>query len=189
MSGSPKLVPGQGISVVGTTGSGKTVTGGLLARSLGVPLVELDSLYWGPDWTPVPLPVFRARVIQALRGPTWVCDGNYSRVRDVVWSRADTVAWLDYPLPVIMRRLLHRTLRRALTHEELWQGNQESLRMSFLSRDSILLWALRTYRRRRREYPSLLQDPAHAHLRAVRLRSPSATRKWLEQLVPIASTN
>ncbi|TME62901.1 MAG: AAA family ATPase, partial [Chloroflexi bacterium] len=46
------------ISVVGTTGSGKTTFARELARRLGVPHVELDALAWGPNWTLVPVEVF-----------------------------------------------------------------------------------------------------------------------------------
>ena len=40
--------------VVGTTGSGKTTVAAELARRLGVSHVEMDALYWGPDWTSPP---------------------------------------------------------------------------------------------------------------------------------------
>ena len=176
--------PGQRISVVGTTGSGKTMIARFVSRRLGVPHVELDSLYWGPDWTPPSIPVFRNQVAEALRGTRWVCDGNYSRVRDIVWSRADTIVWLDYPLAVIMWQLIGRTVRRARSREVLWQGNRESWRTSFLSQDSILLWALKSFRRRRREYPTLMRKPEHAHLRTIHLRSRSATGEWLHQFGP-----
>ncbi|MCK4314185.1 MAG: adenylate kinase [Anaerolineae bacterium] len=148
---------GQRIVVVGTSGSGKTTTAGQIAQRLGITHVELDAIHWEPDWTMAPLDVFRERTAQALSGDVWVVDGNYSKVRDIVWSRADTVVWLDYTLPVIMWQLVRRTLRRSLTREELWGGNRESLRMALFSRESILLWALQTYRRRRREYPILLR--------------------------------
>ena len=177
-------VPGQRIAVVGTSGSGKTTTAHQLARKLEVPHIELDALHWGPDWTLAPLHVFRERVAEALRGGTWVVDGNYSKVRDIVWSRADTIVWLDYHLAVILWRLAGRTLRRAFRHEELWRGNRESLRRSLFSRDSILLWALRSYRRRRRDYPELLRRVEYAHLSAMRLHSPSATRKRMSRLAP-----
>ncbi|BAY66272.1 hypothetical protein NIES22_63860 [Calothrix brevissima NIES-22] len=36
-------------------------------------------------------------------------------VRDIVWGKADTVVWLDYPWNVVMRRILWRTLRRVVT--------------------------------------------------------------------------
>ena len=111
---------GRRISVIGTSGSGKTTTASQIARRLGIPHVELDALHWEADWTPATLDVFRKRVAQALGGDAWAVDGNYSKVRDIVWNRADTVVWLDYGLPVILWQLVHRTLRRSLTQEELW---------------------------------------------------------------------
>ena len=170
------------IVVVGTSGSGKTTVAGQIAQRLGIPHVELDALHWNPNWTPARLDVFRERTAQALSGDEWVVDGNYSKVRDIVWSRTDTVVWLDYSLPVIMRQLIGRTWRRCLTQEELWSGNRESLREALLSRDSILLWALSTYRRRKREYPMLFSQPEHAHLTVVHLHSPQVARTWLSSL-------
>jgi len=115
---------GKRISVVGTTGSGKTTFARELAQRLGVPHVELDALHWEPNWTEAPLEVFRARVDLALRGEAWVIDGNYSKVRDIIWSRADTVVWLDYALPIILWQLLKRTLKRVFIREELWGKNR-----------------------------------------------------------------
>ena len=173
---------GRRIAVVGTTGSGKTTMARRIAQRLALKHVELDALHWGPDWTPAPIELFRERTAQALDGDAWVVDGNYGKVRDIVWSRADTVVWLDYPLLVILGRLVWRTLRRIITREELWQGNRERFVAQFASRDSLFLWALRTYPRRRREYPALLQRPEHVRLTVVHLRSPGDARDWLASL-------
>jgi len=173
---------GQRISVVGTSGSGKTTVGRAMAARLGIPFVELDALAWLPGWVNRPLAELRELVDERTRGPTWVVDGNYSKVRDIVWARANTVVWLDYPFRHVFGQLLRRTLRRSLRREELWSGNRESLRMSFLSRESILLWAIRTHSRRKRQYPALFSRPEHAHLKVVRLCSPAAARQWLAEL-------
>ncbi len=170
------------IAVVGTTGSGKTTLAGQLSQRLAIPNVELDALHWEENWTPTSPAVFQERAAQALSGDTWVVDGNYSQVRHIIWSRADTIVWLDYSLWVILRQLLWRTFRRILTREELWSGNRESISKTFFSTDSILVWALRTYRKRRREFPALLSRPEHTHLQVVRLRSPRAMRDWLASL-------
>ena len=54
---------------------------------------------------------------------------------------ADTLIWLDLPFPLVMWRLLRRTLGRIRSRQDLWgTGNRESFRGAFLSRDSILLW-------------------------------------------------
>jgi adenylate kinase family enzyme len=172
-------MPGQRIAVVGTTGSGKTTTATRLAAVLGCRHVELDALHWEPNWVEAPLDVFRQRVKRALAGDAWVVDGNYSEVRDIVWGRADTVVWLDFALPVILLRLVRRTIRRVATREELWNGNRERFWAQFLSRESLFLYALKTYRSRRRTYAALGRQPAYGHLEMIRLRSPREAEEWL----------
>jgi adenylate kinase family enzyme len=164
------------IVVVGNAGSGKTTLADLLARRLGLRHVELDALHWEADWTMAPTDVFRERVAAALAGDRWVTDGNYSKVRDLTWGRADTIVWLDYSLPRTMGRLMRRTVRRIARSEELWNGNRERW-SNFFSRDSILLWALTTHRRRRRDYGREL--PTAPHQQLFRLRSPRQARRWL----------
>ncbi len=171
------------IAVVGTSGSGKTTFAKEIARLLGLSHVELDALNWGPNWTEAPVDVFRERVAEALRGPEWVVDGNYSRVRDLVWGKADTLVWLDYPLRVILWRVISRSLRRSLTREELWNENRETLRNAVFSRNGIVVFAMRSYRRRRKTYPAVLAQPEYAHLAVVRLRSPRAAHQWIAGLV------
>jgi adenylate kinase family enzyme len=173
------------INVVGTSATGKSTFAIKLAERLGVPCVELDELHWEPGWTEAPEAVFRGRVAAATDGGDWVVDGNYSSVRDLVWARADTVVWLDYPLPTILRRFLRRTVRRIARREELWAGNRERLATQFFSRDSLLMWILSTYRRRRREYPRLLAE--HPNLSAVPLRSPAEAARWLAGVTPEGS--
>jgi adenylate kinase family enzyme len=169
------------ISIVGTIGSGKTTFARKTSRLLDAPHIELDALHWEPNWVEAPNDLFRERVKRSLQGDFWVVDGNYHQVRDIVWNRADTVVWLDYPFRTIIGRLARRTMRRILTHEKLWNGNQEHIRGLF-TRDSVFLWAIRTYRRRRRQYPTLLGRPENSHLEVVRLRSPIEATRFLSTL-------
>ncbi|MBA7637356.1 hypothetical protein ES703_44999 [subsurface metagenome] len=171
----------QRISVIGTTGSGKTTVARRAAEALEVPFVELDALHWERDWEEASLEVFRGRVGDAIRGEGWVVDGNYGKVRDMVWGRADTVLWLDYPFLGTFLRLLWRTLRRLILREELWNGNRESLTM-MLSGDSILLWAITSHPHYNREYAQLMSDPEYAHVRFLRHRSRRETEDWLRSL-------
>lgn len=167
------------IVVVGTSGSGKTTLARQLGALLSIPAVELDALHWEPNWTPALLPALRERVELALSSEAWVVDGNYNKLRDLTWARADTIVWLDYSLAVIMARLTRRTFTRIFAREELWNGNYERLGNALFSKDSILLWALQTYQRNRRLYSELASQSECAHLNFVRLRSPRATQAWL----------
>ena len=172
----------QRVAVVGTTGSGKTTLARTLAGALEVPHVELDALHWGPGWSAAGREAFRENTELALAGDSWVVDGNYKKVRDIIWSRADMVVWLDYSVGTILRRLFVRTLRRSLGHEELWNGNRETFRTQFLSRESLFLWVFRTHWRYRATYAALLAAPEHAHLHAVRLQGPREAEVWLRNV-------
>lgn len=179
MTGETSYLIGQRIVVIGTTCSGKTTLASQLSARLGVPHIELDALHWEPNWREAPLDVFRARVTQVISADAWIADGNYGKVRDLVWSCADTLIWLDFSLPVVLRRLAKRTLRRALTRQELWNGNRETLRGGFFSRDSLFLFAIKTHRRRQNENPMLLASPEYSHLAVIHLRSPREVEHWL----------
>lgn len=164
--------------VIGTSGSGKTTLARQIARRLGIPHIEMDALHWESGWIGAPKETLIQRVAAAISAPDWVLDGNYSVTRDMVWSRATHLIWLDYSFPLIWWRICSRSLRRAIRREELWNGNRESLR-KLLSRDSILLWVLKTYWRRRREYPELLARPEYHHLVILRFSTQQETEKWL----------
>jgi adenylate kinase family enzyme len=170
----------QRIVIIGVSGSGKTTFARQLALQLGCPHIEMDAVHWLPDWLEMPTDQFRDQIAAALSGDYWVIDGNYSKVRDIVWSKADAIIWLDYSLPLILGRLFRRTVRRIITRETLWNGNRENLQSQF-RRDSIMLWALRTYFKYRRTYPLLFQQPEYAHLNILRLTSPKAAQLWLDQ--------
>ncbi len=172
----------QRIVIIGTSGSGKSTLGQQLAYCLDYPHIELDSLYWQPNWQGAEKSVFQQRVTQALQAPKWVVDGNYSKVRDVIWKMADTLIWLDYPFWLTFWRVLRRTFKRLTTQEELWgTGNRENWRTT-LSKDSIIWWMITTHRKRKAEYPPLLAQPEYAHLDVLHFTSPRQTENWLKGL-------
>lgn len=170
------------IVVVGTSGSGKTTLARNIAHTLDIPHIELDAIHWGPNWTSMETPAFQSRVSEAVGAERWVLDGNYKHVRDIVWRRATTIVWLNYPFWLVMWRIVSRTFVRSLRHQELWNGNRENFRQSFFSRESVIVWSFTTYHRRRREYPILFQQPEYAHLNIIVHRSPAETRHWLSSL-------
>ena len=181
------------ILILGRTGSGKTTLARELAGLVDVPHVELDSLYFGPSFSTAPLPVLRERTSAAIAGERWVTDGNKKAVRDLVWPRADTVVWLDYPVAVSLWRLGKRAVWRTSRIKAEASGDSSSSSSSsggaapsvprqMLSAAKGVLTALRSHRGQRREYPLLFARPENRHLAVVRLRSPRATRRWLARV-------
>lgn len=169
------------VSVVGVSGSGKSVLGRALADALDAPYLELDAIYWGADWTPASDEQFAAAVEERTSAGSWVIDGNYTRVRQLIWSRADTVVWFDLARYVVMVQVGQRTLRRLVRREELWNGNRQEWR-EVMRRDpdrNIVVWAWQNHPRYRALFAAAATDPANAHLRFVRIRSRDDARRLL----------
>lgn len=169
------------VSVVGSgSGAGKTTFARAFARHTGLPFIELDAIHWQQgDWVMPDREIFRARVDEATRGDAWVADGNYSASRDIVWSRADTVVWLDLPPALMLWRTVRRTVIRSVQGEVLWGGNRETLWNAFVGKDALIPYFLRTYRGRQRRFEHELASPENAHLRIHRFRSSAEAERWL----------
>jgi adenylate kinase family enzyme len=167
------------IHIIGDPGAGKTTLAHRLANHLGCAHVELDALYWGPNWSKAPEAVFRRQITHAVRTDAWVVDGDYDKVCDLVWAQADLVIWLDYSLGVILPRLTWRSARYALSREELWPSENQVTWRLLLGSQSILLRTLSTHYRRRRAYEALWKQSKFSAVQFVRLHSPYATQYWL----------
>ena len=163
------------INIVGSSGSGKSTAGKLIARKLGYPYVELDEIQWKPDWTESTEEELFTNLERSLAGESWVLDGNYSKTVPIKWKRVQLVLWLDLPYWLILYQVISRTIRRSLTREELWAGNRETLRKAFFDRDSIIWWSLTHLGKNRRQYLAAMSDPRYSHISFVRIR----TRKEL----------
>lgn len=173
------MTDGPRISVVGTSGAGKTTVAALAAKRLAIPHTELDALRQGPNWTLTPDPEFRRQVSAIVNQDRWILDGNYEVIRDLVWPRATAIVWIDPPLPIIMAQVIWRSFSRAITGQELWNGNRERLR-NWLDPDHPIRWAYATHAQRQKEFL------AHGGPQWIRLRSRTAIAGWLASL-PISS--
>lgn len=171
--------------VVGSCGSGKSTVARRIGALLGLASAHVDDYIWLPGWKLREREEMLTMIEERLAGDAWVMEGNLGRDAVRLWAiadRADLIVWLDLPLRVTLWRLVRRCLRRALFKQECCNGNRETLRQSFFSTNSILLYAWATRHKRRVIYGHMLRNRPH-----VRLRSPAEVQGWLEALaIPLA---
>jgi hypothetical protein len=144
----------------------------------------MDRLFWKKNWTESSDEEFFARLNDVLDADAWVLDGNYSRSIPLKWKRTEVVIWLDYSLLRILLQALWRGIERSLSQRELWPetGNRESLRKLFFTKESILHWSFTTYAKNKKRYTELMQAPKYRQIAFIRLRNPSAARKFLKEV-------
>ena len=106
-----------------------------------------------------------------------------NQLRDIVWKRATTIIWLDYPFPLVFYRALRRTFARSLSGQELFSGNRESLRKAFLSKESILWWVITTYQRRKTQYRAIFGSNDFPHVNFIEFRTSRQAGEFLESLM------
>ncbi len=100
------------ISIYGSTGTGKTTLTKKLSKILGSKTIHLDDIFWGPNWEMPTRESFEKLVRKKLIADSWVSDGDYSRVRNYVLDRATFAVILVLPLPLIIWRLIARSVSR-----------------------------------------------------------------------------
>ena len=105
------------VSVIGTSCSGKTTISRRIADEYQIPHIELDEIFWQPNWTPLPVDQYRSAVQALVVAEAWVIDGNYRKVRDIVWPRATDVVWMNLPLATVLWRVIRRNTQRVVTRE------------------------------------------------------------------------
>jgi len=84
------------------------------------------------------------------------------------------------PVPTTFIRLLCRTLKRAITREEIFNGNRESIRTNFFNTDSILLWLFQTHSKREKLYRELNHN--HADIPIKRFTTLKKVNQFLSNL-------
>lgn len=153
------------VIVVGPGAAGKSTLAARLGELTGLPVIELDKLFWRPGLVPTPREQWAAIQRQLAAKESWIMDGDLGPY-DVVHVRlraADTIVFLDFsPL-----RCAWRAIRRSPERADFWT------------------WLL-SYRRRSR--PVLRQAiAAHAGDAAVYvLPTPRAVRRFVANIASSA---
>jgi adenylate kinase family enzyme len=148
------------ILILGRGAAGKSVLARRLGALTGLPVIELDAIFWQPDLTPAEPVAWVARQREICRGDTWIIDGDlgrYDHDLPIRLGTADTIIILNLALP----RVAWRTLRRGRERSDYWR------------------W-VRAYRRR---YLPLIMDSIAAHApdaNLIVLRNPGMVRRFLQ---------
>ena len=167
------------VLLYGVTGSGKSTAALALGERSGLPVTLVDDLTWLPGWVPVDDDVQRELIGDIVAGERWLLDSSYGAWVDLVLPRVELVVGLDYPRWLSFGRLLRRTVSGVVTKDLRCNGNVESWR-NMLSRDSILVWHVRSFARKRDRMRAWAADPDMPPV--LLFRRPRELEAWLRRI-------
>ncbi|MCY7281638.1 MAG: topology modulation protein [Sphingomonas bacterium] len=94
--------------IIGPCGAGKSTVSHQLAATLGLPLLHMDQLNWQPGWVDGGNDRLRDLLAVEVARERWLIEGTYGSTLPMRVARADTIVYLDYPLPLCLWRLIKR---------------------------------------------------------------------------------
>ncbi len=109
------------VAVFGNAGGGKSTLARHIAEITGLPLHIVDKLQFRPGGDAVPHAEYLKAHAELLRQDTWVIDGYGDTAS--AWERfgrADTLVYVDLPLPVHYWRVTTRLIEGLFADPEGW---------------------------------------------------------------------
>ena len=164
------------ILVIGNSGSGKSTLAKQLSELLHLQFFPSDNFYWESGWKIASSDKVRQQVIDVISKNEWILDGNFDDDHELIWKQADCIIWLDYSLPTILKQIVRRNFRWAITRQTTWSGNK----MTFQRAISGIRHAVKSHSLKRKIYPYWLAELSG--VRTYRFCTKQETEIWLQGL-------
>ena len=106
------------VVILGPGASGKSTLARDLGANTGLPVIELDKIFWQPGLAPMSRPRWIEVQLQLVTSEAWILDGDlgpYDAV-EIRLGAADTVVFLDLSL----LRCAWRAIRRSPERHDFW---------------------------------------------------------------------
>jgi adenylate kinase family enzyme len=174
---------GNKIVVVGPTGGGKTTFASKLSETLNIKHTELDSLFWKPNWQESSKEEFREKIDEITAKAEWLIDGNYAGIQDLTLSRAETIIWLDTGKFVSVYRVLMRSINRIISKKKLWNINNESIYRLLTPKDSIVLFAYQSHKRKKARYTKLFLSGKNNNFNVIRIKNKMEEKDFWKSII------
>ena len=176
------------IMVLGCCSSGKsTLCQNIKKIQPRLAHIEIDSLYWKPNWTEPEEKEFEAKVTTTLdkHKDGWIVDGVYYELNELkdhdIWKEVELVIWLDYDFWVVFWRAVKRTTYQIITNQAICGDNYRDWRdlvyIPVIGGIPGWVWQFHpTYKQRRAQW-----DMRYTQAKVITMPSPYHCDYWLNK--------
>ncbi|WP_088815220.1 MULTISPECIES: topology modulation protein [Listeria] len=100
------------INIIGPSGAGKSTLARELGYALEIPVIHLDTLFFKPNWEPIPKDEFLKQVEELTSlAENWIIEGNYTDTWKTRFPPSNCIIFLDYPRRIYFFRVLKRLIQ------------------------------------------------------------------------------
>lgn len=164
------------IAIVGCSGSGKSTLARQLGEMTGLEVIHLDRLYWKPGWVESSKEEICGKVVESVKGGSWIIDGNYGSVMEINLAAADTIIFLDFPTWLNLWRVTKRRFQyRIRQRPDMTEGCPEKIHLEFYQ----WIWS---YPRRHKPVTLRRIEQHGQGKRVFILRNPREVARFLDQV-------
>ena len=118
--------PYRKILILGCGGAGKSTFAREMGERLTLPVVHLDKLWWLPGWVERDREEFDKMLVDELKKPAWVMDGNFKRTLEMRLCACDAAVFLDIPTEICLKSVYARVeTYRGKTRPDMTEGCEE----------------------------------------------------------------
>ena len=119
--------------IIGASGSGKSTLARELGKSLGLPVIHIDPMFFTEGWVQRPREETEALVREAIQATEWIFEGNFSSTFDERAELADLIVVLELGRVRRVWRTLWRSLRYyGRTRPDMARGCPERFDAEFI---------------------------------------------------------
>ena len=133
------------ISIIGGSGSGKTVLSENLAKDLDLPVCHLDGIHHLANWEVRDKKERDNIIFEKINEPKWVMDGTYRSTLKDRLKKSDLAIYLDYSSMAQVKGVLGRFIRLKGKERPEMPGCNEKMSFEFL------LWVFNWRKNKRAE--------------------------------------
>lgn len=127
--------------IIGSPGAGKSYLSLKIFNKYNIDYYELDNIYWLKNWQRQDNDTFRKKVTDIMTNDSWIIDGYYEQVKDIIEEEKPFVVIVKKNILVLLFRVIIRSFKRIILKKKVCGENFENISFLF-SKEGMIQYTI-----------------------------------------------